>query len=89
MSQKIENQMARAIEHMIDAALEYSEAYEAQFGDKIGTDYVLGAEIEAVLVAARGLLNGPLGAADGGTMDRRILSVAAHCGFDTADGTSW
>jgi hypothetical protein len=83
---RAENKMALAIEHMIDACLEYGAAYTVRFeGSTIAEDYVLGEEIANTLKAARGLLNGPLGVADGGTMDRRILNAAQHLGFNTEE----
>lgn len=80
------NQMALAIEHMCDAVLEYNGAYEREFdGAKVGSDGVLGEAVADVLRGARQLLNGPLGWADGGKMDRRICAVAAHIGLNPED----
>ena len=76
---KFETQMSFAIADILTAVENYSQAYSAEFGDKVGGDAILGDEgIREILRGARVLLNGPLGRSDGGTFDHRILQIAKN-----------
>lgn len=69
--------MATAIVRLIEAANDYCEAYAARFEWTVGNDAILGDEgIRPILCGLRTLLNGPLGRADGGNLDRQIMSIA-------------
>lgn len=59
----------------------YAAAYEAEFGDKVGTDGVLGVAFAAQLRGWRALLNGPLGRLDGGFLDAAACALWDMAGF--------
>lgn len=72
-----ERTMSDAIVRMIDSAERYAQGYEQHFASKVGTDYVLGAEVAAILRAVHGLLNGPLSRnIEAGALSTRIHAIA-------------
>ncbi len=60
----------------------YAETYRRAWGSDIGADYVLGPCFASILSGLRGLLNGPTGRLDCGTLDAAILALAASHGID-------
>ena len=61
----------------------YADTYTARFdGDLVGTDYVLGLHWLAIGKAIVGLLNGPTGRLDCGTLDAWVRDTVVAQGFD-------
>lgn len=72
-----ERAMGDAIVKMTEGAKQYAQAYQQHFDSLIGTDYVLGDELAAILRAVHGLLNGPLPrSVDAGTLSTYINVIA-------------
>lgn len=71
-----EKRMGYAVKTIAEEAARYCRAYKEHFGSPIGDDGVLGGEMQDLLRSLRGLLNGPLGREDGGSLDRLILDIA-------------
>jgi len=59
----------------------YAAAYEASYGDAIGTDCVLGPAWARCGLAIKGLLDGDCGALDCGSVARNILAALDAQGF--------
>jgi hypothetical protein len=72
----------RGIVAGIHGLAHYAAGYEAQFGDSIATDGVLGEAFAAQLRGWRALLNGPLGRLDGGFLDAAALALWSMAGFE-------
>lgn len=70
-----------AIALMIKGLALYADAYEAELESKIGEDYVLGPQWQSILEGVLGLLNGPTGSLDCGTMDRVLRTLAEDNGI--------
>ncbi len=64
--------MGNAVESMINAWADYAAAYRAEYGQEIRHDGFLGPEWRDVGKSLAAMLNGELGAHDGGTLDRCI-----------------
>lgn len=60
---------------LIDAAAVYADAHQRRFESRIGDDGVLGPEWAQIVRGIRGLLNGELGALDGGTLDSILCDM--------------
>ena len=63
------------IARMVDAAAEYADHYHTSYDSKLGHDYVLGPEWEAIIRGIMGLLNGELDGLDGGTVDSLLRDM--------------
>lgn len=72
-----------AIVDLLKAWAKYADAYANEFdGSRIGDDGVLGDEWQDIGKAILGLLNGPTGALDCGTVDRLVRKIATAYGLD-------
>lgn len=68
----------RAISGLLNAAALYADEYAKELGSSIGEDHVLGPDWAKILSGFRGLLNGPLGRLDGGTLDKLVGAIAQN-----------
>ena len=71
-----ERGMGYAIAQMILSIDAYCMRYKRRFESSVGDDYVLVEGVKEALRGVRALLNGPLGAEDGGTLDKAIMTIA-------------
>jgi hypothetical protein len=67
---------------MITAISSYISRYESSYGSAMAQDYVLGPAILESLSAVRTLLNGEIGALDGGTCDSAIAALLERGGWN-------
>lgn len=67
---------------LVRATAQYADEYQLEFGSKVGDDGVLGEHWADIVRGLRGLLNGPLGRLDGGTMDKILLGMLQREGFE-------
>ena len=67
---------------MIQALANYADAHQARYESPIGQDGVLGPQWEVIGTALLELLNGDLGALDGGTLDGLLRDMLHAEGFD-------
>lgn len=72
----------QAIRKMLKGWTGYADAVTAKYESKIGDDYVLGPEWEAIGKGILGLLNGVVGNLDCGDMDAFIRQCLTEEGFD-------
>jgi hypothetical protein len=63
----------------------YACAYRAAYGAPIGEDGYIGDAWRDILKGLVALLNGELGQHDGGTLDRRIRTIATRHGVNGDD----
>lgn len=70
------------IARMIDALAIYADEHQKRYDAPIGDDYVLGDYWIESLRGVRGLLNGEIGALDGGFTDEIIIALALNNGFN-------
>ena len=76
---------AEAIRHMLAGWKMYAEASQSCWGSSIGADGFLGPLWRDIGKSLIGLLNGPLGGFDGGTLDSNIRKEFTDAGL-TEDG---
>lgn len=74
--------MGDSVAGIIMACGEYATAHRAQYESNLSDDGVLGPAFFDILQGVRSLLNGELGAHDGGTLDRAIMSIARGAGYE-------
>ena len=67
---------------MITALHSYIIRHESRCGSAVAQDYVLGPAIRESLSAVRTLLNGEIGALDGGTCDSAIAALLERGGWN-------
>lgn len=72
----------RGIVGLIKAWAAYADDHMSAYGSGIGEDHVLGNEWADIGYALLGMLNGELGAMDGGTLDRIIRESLDAEGFN-------
>ena len=78
-------QIERALLEMLDGWRRYVDAYADTFdGAKVGADGVLGGEWAAIGHALHGLLDGPTGRLDCGTVSTQIHTLLREQGVDDA-----
>lgn len=83
-------QNPRDIEHslinLVEAMGDYALHYRGEFPDsKVGGDGVLGEYWLQIARGVAGLLNGPIGRLDAGTMDAAIRDMAREEGFSAEE----
>lgn len=72
----------RPLVRMLHGWYEYAQVHQDRFQSKIGEDYVLGPQWEAIGDALRTLLNGECGRLDCGTVDAFLLNTMGENGVD-------
>lgn len=76
------NDAEKAIGLMVKGLVAYVDSTKAEWGDHVGNDYVLGVHVKELAQAVLGLLNGPTGRLDCGTLDGLIRDVCELAGID-------
>lgn len=79
---QLEESMGEALHEIASAAHKYAALYERRFEQPIGDDYVLGPHVRDIYAAVIGLLNGPTGRLDCGTVDRLVREFAEDASLD-------
>lgn len=82
---RAEKIMGDILDRMATLTTYYAAAYRVRFGDEVGEDYVLGPAVESILLGLLGLLNGPTGAVDCGTLDRLLRETGAAAKIEGED----
>ncbi len=72
----------RAIGHLLRGLVAYVDGYKEEFDSHVGSDYVLGEHVKDVALSIIGLLNGPTGRLDCGTVDREIRELCKLAEID-------
>ena len=76
---------AASMRRFIEGLATYADAHQKEFDSTISEDGVLGDYWLDIFKGVRGMLNGELGALDGGTLDTTLLGILEKAGFTEED----
>lgn len=71
----------RGLRKILEGLAQYADGFKRECGIPLGEDYVIGDEWITALRAFIGLLNGPSGRLNCGTLDTAARDLAEHQGF--------